>query len=346
MKILEYYSIDGSHMVFANYGINKSGDVKNTQIDKMITQHKIGKYNIVSISHRGKRYNVRVSRALASTFIGKPPTLQHTADHIDRNSMNDVLDNICWANKSDQVNNRDKWYMNKSAFVIVRNGIEHTAKEWEEALKDNLNAFGRKFTAAAIQHYTQRKQHGFQYKTFQKLRREVWRSVKGSKNNKGTEWFISNMNRMKYKTKYAENVLNADQLYNTNGYPMVIINGKKWFCHELSMMMFRPNEYAARLVNDIILHKNDNKLDFNPFRLRFGSPSDNTIDAHNNGKYDNTKTSRKIILSYINGVFEKEHESIHAAVKYLCEHKYPKASIGNLSIAVRDGKTRYGRTWQ
>ncbi|AGE59575.1 hypothetical protein ATCVOR07043_922L [Acanthocystis turfacea Chlorella virus OR0704.3] len=112
------------------------------------------------------------------------------------------------------------------------------------------------------------------------------------------------------------------------------------------MMTFRPNEYASRLPSDIIMHKNDNKLDFNPFKLRLGSLSENGIDAHNNGRYNGMKKARKPVASYINGEFEKKHESIHDAIRYLKYIKYPKANIGNVYIALRDGVTRYGRTWK
>jgi hypothetical protein len=85
----------------------------------------------------------------------------------------------------------------------------------------------------------------------------------------------------------------VDQLCRRNGYPVIRINGKTWACHELSLMMFRPNEYAAKLPGDIILHKNDDKLDFNPFHLRWGTHSDNRNDAYVNGKYGNTNMARK-----------------------------------------------------
>jgi hypothetical protein len=112
------------------------------------------------------------------------------------------------------------------------------------------------------------------------------------------------------------------------------------------MMTFRPREYAAKLPDDIILHKNDNKLDFNPFRLRWGTIQENSIDAYNNGKYDGTTIARKPVASYIDDVFEKEHESIRAGAKYLREIGYIKASASGIAPAFKNEGTRYERTWK
>jgi hypothetical protein len=111
-------------------------------------------------------------------------------------------------------------------------------------------------------------------------------------------------------------------------------------------MTFRPKEYAAKLPGDIILHKHDNKLDFNPFRLRWGTSSENGFDAYKNGKYDDTKTAQKPVASYIGDVFEKEHVSISSAAKYLRENGYPKASDANVHYALKNIVVRYGRTWK
>ncbi|AGE55610.1 hypothetical protein ATCVMN08101_326L [Acanthocystis turfacea Chlorella virus MN0810.1] len=289
MKTLEYYSYNGTHTVFSEYTIDEVGVVIDVKTRKVLKRRvNASGYNVVTLGNNLNR-TIYVGRALASTFLGPLPTIHHTADHKDRNSLNDTLSNIRWLDKSGQSKNRTRPTYNKSAFLIIHNNAEHTAKEWAEILEKPT---GGKFTADTISRYARRQLCGFQYKTFQNLRREVWKVVKGSNNSQG-EYHISSRNRIKYKTPNAENVLSTDQLCRRNGYPVVVINGKIWACHELSLMTFRPNEYAAKLPGDIILHKNDDKLDFNPFHLRWGTHSDNRIDAHANGKYYNTKIARK-----------------------------------------------------
>ncbi|AGE59887.1 hypothetical protein ATCVTN60342_830L [Acanthocystis turfacea Chlorella virus TN603.4.2] len=341
MKTLEYVWEDGSHTTFYDYTIDQLGDVKNSS-GHMMTRTKGGMYNKINVSHEGKRRTIRVGRALASTFLGKPPSIHHTTDHIDKNSLNDVLSNIRWLDKSGQVKNRTMPLELNSAFIIIRHDVEHTAKEWVEIFK---RPNGNKYTTKAIQQYARGQKHGFRYKVFQDLPGEEWKPVLESKNSQG-EWYISNMSRMKYKTQYAENVMAVDRLCKDKGYPVVCINGKQWKCHELSMMTFRPEEYTTKRLDFIILHEDDDKLDFSPLKLRWGTPSENTIDAYKNGKYDGTARAQKPMMSYVNGVFEKEHESLSAAVRYLRENGCSDANQSMVTYASENDVVRYGRTWK
>ncbi|AGE49436.1 hypothetical protein ATCVCan0610SP_263L [Acanthocystis turfacea Chlorella virus Can0610SP] len=283
MKTLEYYWKDGTHTVFGGYTIDELSVVRNKK-GHVMSRHKNedGYYSVV-VKHEQKRRGILVGRTLASTFLGPPPTNHHTADHKDKNNSNDVLSNIRWFDKSEQVKNRDIPKDQKAAFIIVKDGVERTAKEWVDVYK---YPDGKKYTESTIRKFARKQKNGFRYKDFLNLCGEVWKAVPGSKNKKG-EWFISNKNRMKYKTQNTENVLTTDQLIKTDGYPLIVINGKHVKCHHISMMTFRPREYAAKLPGDILLHKNDDPLDFNPFRLRWGTHPENGKDAYRNGKHDN-----------------------------------------------------------
>ncbi|AGE56526.1 hypothetical protein ATCVNEJV2_116L [Acanthocystis turfacea Chlorella virus NE-JV-2] len=282
-----------------------------------------------------------LARAIISTFLGPPPTVYHTAEHKDQNRGNDVLSNIIWEDKSGQRLNQTRPVELNTAYIIVKDDVEHTAKEWVDIFK---KPNGKNYTIQRILQFAQEHNHGFRYKVFSNLRGEVWKSIPGSKNSRG-EWLISTKNRMKYKTNHAENVLAVDQLITKEGYPSVCINGKQLLCHYLSMMTFRPREYAAKLPDDIVLHKNDDRFDFNPFRLRWGTHTENRTDAHNNGKYDGTKTERKPVSSYIDGVFEKTHESSYAAAEFLQENGYPNAIHQGVRSGLNINVIRYGRTW-
>ena len=77
-----------------------------------------------------------------------------------------------------------------------------------------------------------------------------------------------------------------------NGYPSVFINGKNWLCHILAFKTFFPNEWDAKNPDEMILHEDDDKMDFRPHKLRIGTRSENATDAHDNGCHDGTKTSR------------------------------------------------------
>ena len=352
-KTLEYYFQHGSHVIFDKYTIDTIGTVIHNSSGKTLKNQKLGKYNTCPVvDNGGKLCNISIGRAIASTFYGAPPTLKHTADHIDKDPNNDSLENIRWLCKKGQSTNRNMPKVFNTAFVIAKGDVEKTAREWAEHFKNNNNNnhLGHKYTAGMITNYAQKKQHGFSYKEYPDLPNEVWKIIPGSDNFKG-HWEISNMNRVKYVTKHVENVLSGDCIGLMRGYPTIHVNGKHWGCHVLSFMTFFPDQYHMKQVNDYILHKNDDKLDFRPHNLRIGNRSENGIEAHENGCHSDTKTERMKCISYINGVLEKEYSSQTAAVRYLKSKGFDKASNSQVCAALksfREGNviTRYGRTWE
>jgi len=353
---LKYY-FENNHKVrmdFDKYTFDEYGVVRN-KATKRALRPKTNKdgYQIVGVLDAfGKQRSIRIARALASTFLGPPPTKAHTADHEDKNRANDILENIEWATKEEQNCNRTIPDTFKSAFLVDRNGEEKTRKEWVDYFdsRGEKNHMGREYTENMIQMYAIRKQHGFSYKEYPDLPGEVWKDVEGSKNSQGM-WRVSNMLRVKYVTNHAENVLEKDRLGLMNGYPTIKIDGKQWKLHIVVFMTFFPDEWANKKPDEMVLHKEDDKLDFRPEMLRLGTASQNGKDAHDNGKFDGTLSARQKCESYIDGVLEKEHESQLDAAKYLRSIGFDTANnhnIGNaLSGTKKDGspKVRYGRTW-
>lgn len=289
MKTLEYYFSDGRYKRFDNYTIDQNGVITNINTGNYISRY--GKeYNMVTVTDNdGVQCGVRIARAIASTFIGEIPTIHHTADHIDQVSTNDILSNIRWADKREQNDNRSTPIIKKSAFIIIKDGVEKTANDWVDALKDKLNHLGRPYTKSSILCYAQKQHCGFRYKTFDDLPGELWKVIEESKSKMG-RWYVSSEGRMKYKTRNAENVMSVDKLHNDNGYPTVRFSNKKWYCHVISFKTFYPEKFSAKKDDDMVLHVEDNKLDFRPSMLYLGKHSQNRFDAYDNGSRDNTKT--------------------------------------------------------
>ena len=349
IKMLEYYFEDEfqSHVVFSKYTINNLGIIKNKKSEKTPSYGK-GMYNVCGVSDDdGKRCTILVGRAVASTFLGKPPTPEHTADHIEsEQKKNDALTNIRWLCKKGQNNNQIRPKTYKSAFVIAKDGNEKTVREWADHMNATNTLGERKFTAGMIKHYAIQKQSGFSYKEYPDLEGEKWLEIKDSKNKKG-HWEISNMNRMKYITNYAENVLWDKRLGRTNGYPITGINGKIWLCHILAFKTFYPELWEAKMPGELVLHEDDDKEDFRPHKLYLGTASNNAKDSHVNGNRDGTKTAHMKCASYINGIHEEDHDSQYHATEYLKSKGYPKANTGNISKALSGYlKSAYNRTWQ
>ncbi|AGE48833.1 hypothetical protein PBCVAP110A_493L [Paramecium bursaria Chlorella virus AP110A] len=347
-KTLEYYFEDGFHVIFKKYTIDDLGIIKNKRSGQT-PSYGNGMYNMCSVyDDDGKWRWIRVARAVASTFLGKPPTAEHTADHIEsEQKKNDALTNIRWNCKPGQRGNQIRSETNKSAFIVVKDGIEKTANEWVDHMNATKLPKEREFTKGMIAKYAQRKTRGFAYKVYPDLEGEEWRKIKGSNNKKG-RWEISNMNRVKYITNHAENVLWSDRLgHNDNGYPYISINGKNLTCHILAFEAFNPKVVQEDML---VLHEDDNKEDFRPHKLYLGTHSDNNKDSYDNGKREGTKTTRKKCASYIDGVLEKDdYLSLADAAEYLKSKGYPKASYKNIGNALSvkcKSNTAYGRTWK
>lgn len=331
---------------FSKYYYN-DGKFYNKNTGNVVNYYKNGKYNRASITDdEGKQRNILIGRAIASTLYGPPPSPDHTADHINKNPTDDFPDNIRWLCKTGQRNNQTRQETTKSSLIIVKDGVEKTAKDWTQIL-EGKNKLGRVYTESMILHYAQRKHHGFQYKKYTDLQGEVWKEVDGSKNNK-SRWEISNMCRIKYITTHSENVIYGDRLcLNAGGYPTMSFGGKHYLCHIIAFKTFFPEDYASKKHNEEILHENDDKMDFRPHKLRIGTRSDNMKDAHDNGSYIGTKGERKICISYIDNVIEREHESLYAAEHYLKYLGIDTAKSNNIGRVLNGKrKTAYGRTWK
>lgn len=334
-------------VIFSNYMIEQNGVIRNNKTGEIRKLRKnAAGYNVCCVcDNSGKLRNIQVGRALAS-LRGPPPTPYHTADHIDRDRKNDTLNNIRWATRKEQNDNQVRPQTMKDALVIVKDDIEKTVNEWVCYLKDQKNHLGHEYTTNTIKQYAQKKQHGFSYKEYPDLPGEIWKEIVGSKNTKG-RWEISDMNRVKYITRYAINVLSDDRLGILSGYPTIRINGKQWLCHVLAFMTFYPDKWVEKTHKEFVLHEDDNKMDFRPHKLRIGTQAENGMDAHNNGCYDGKKSGRMKCASYINGVLEKVHESQRDAVEYLKSKGYSKAASQGISRAINSkNKTAYDRTWE
>ncbi len=352
---MNYYFLRNKNIelvVFNRYTIGENGVIINKRTDGIVGtyKNKAGYKLSTVVDDDGKKRTILIGRAIASTYLGPPPTPDHTADHIDRDPTNDTTDNIRWASKVEQRDNQVRHERLKSAFVIVQDGIEKTAVEWVEYLKDQKNHMGRKYTTDMIKQYAQKKQHGFSYKEYPDLPEEVWKEIDDSKTTQGC-WEISNMNRVKYITKYAENVLSGERIGLILGYPSIAINRRNWKCHILAFKTFFPDDYATRKTDEMILHEDDDPNDFRPHKLRLGTRSENSTEAHNNGCHVGTKKERKTCASYVNGILEKEYNSYADAIKYLNEIGFDKAAYACIRSALsggrKSGKPRvvYGRTW-
>ncbi|AGE49705.1 hypothetical protein PBCVCan184_092R, partial [Paramecium bursaria Chlorella virus Can18-4] len=353
VKTLEYYFEDGSHVIFEKYTIDTLGVIRHKESGKTPSYGNGGYNECIVLDDAGKPRHIRIARTVASTFIGKPPTSSHTADHIEsEQKKNDTLQNIRWLCKPGQRDNQKRPETAKSAFFIIKDGVEKTAKEWVAHLNASKAPKDHKFTANMIRSYAQKNQHGFAYKVYDNFPGEKWLKISWSKNGKGAWWEISDMNRMKYVTASgAENILEGDDLCIAVGYPAAGINGKQWFCHVLAFMTFRETEWELKKPDEMVLHKKDDKMDFRPHMLWLGTHSNNRKDSYDNGKRDDTKSARMKCASYINGIKEEEFNSQTDAAKFIKTKGVSKSSVDGIKTAIcmalsGERLSAYKRIWK
>lgn len=343
--MLLYYWSDGTREIFDKYTIDPTGLVRNKITGNILSQttKKTAKKDgtiredccYMLRSNDGKRKGITTARAILSTFVGPPPTKEHTADHVNRNTRDNSLSNLRWASLTEQAVNRDVPETNNSTFVIVKDGDERTAKEWATELNRR---------PITILEYARKKKNGFSYKEYPDLPRETWKVVEGSRNGNG-HWEVSDKKRAKY-TNIAGNSKVYDDFHNQHGYPVIRINGKLMYLHRVILHTFFPEEYAKLDEQNVVRHLDDDRTNFLLDNLEVGTRSLNTKEAHDNGKYDKKKSARKPVASHLDSVLEREFESHKEAVRYLQENGYPKANHRGINLGIKNGRMRYDRTWK
>ena len=283
-RTLIYYSQDGTCRVFTKYTIDTDCNITNVETKKQISKKIENGYLSFNISYEKKSFHLSVARAMLSTFIGKPPTLSHTADHIiSKEVLDNSLSNLRWSDRTEQRANQNRPATYKSAFKIMQDNLEMTAHEWVIYYKKK---YDKNFSARTFRDLARNKIDGFSYKEYPDYDGEEWKTYTYYNNH---VYKISNMNRIKHITSWAEHVIDSTNMNTASGYPVVSINGKQHYAHIVVFKLFFAEDWKRKEENEIVLHEDDNKLDFRPQKLRLGTPPMNGHDAYNNGKYDGTK---------------------------------------------------------
>ena len=346
-----YFKADGEYEVFDDYTIDTNRVVERKDGGKSPTPYILGGYLYVSVSKNKQSYTRSIARAMLSTFLGPPPDLTFTADHIEsERKLDDDLSNLRWLDKSGQNNNQIRPETYKSARLVVNDLFpddELTAKEWTELY---TKPDGTKYHHKTISKWAQNKKNGFSYKIYDVIDDEEWKIVGDPKKN---HIEISNKNRVKDVTFSSsgreEHVLTSEELSLKNGYPSKNIDGVNHLVHILVYQLWYPDLWANKKSDDMVLHKHDNRFDFRPENLYLGTGSKNITDSYDNGKRDGTKSARQSCIAYKDDKVVEEFKSFHDAARYLVEHvenlKF-MAAFNGIRRALDKIKEYKGFTWK
>ena len=92
---------NGGKMYTQKAGILRSHEDKRGETEES------GGYVFVRLSHKGDVRKYYIHQLVAFAFIGEKPTKGHTVDHINRVRNDNRPENIRWASKKEQNENRD-----------------------------------------------------------------------------------------------------------------------------------------------------------------------------------------------------------------------------------------------
>lgn len=117
---------------FNKYEISKEGVVrhKKTKKETSFYENGNGYLRLGLMSDYGKRHNVYLHVILMSTFGTPKIVTTHTVDHKDRDPKNNHISNLRWLDKSGQSKNQECPETLNTAFIIIKDDIKKTAKEW------------------------------------------------------------------------------------------------------------------------------------------------------------------------------------------------------------------------
>jgi len=116
----------------SNYEISSFGRLKTIQSGYITLGSTQGGYRSCNPPYDdGKTRKTYLHRLVAFAFLGPPPTVKHTVDHIDGNKSNNVPHNLRWASKSEQCFNRKnpEKYQGKGVLQFSENWV--LIKRWD-----------------------------------------------------------------------------------------------------------------------------------------------------------------------------------------------------------------------
>jgi len=338
--LVHYEDTTLEKQTFKKYEINKECIIRNKRTQKPLA-YKLtddGYYKVHPLDDTGKRRNLSVARAMLSTFVGTPPSPLHTADHKNKCRTDDNLDNLRWADESEQKLNQNRPDTHNDAFIIVHGGEGLTANEWSERISVQSQTI--------LKYARDENKPAWLYKKYDDLPGEEWKFVKDSKTWKGW-WMVSDLGRVAYhKDANIRKVSSPEELSTRSGYPCIGINGDKRAVHLVVFETFRKKEYDAMKPDEMILHEDDDRMDCRIDKLRVGTAPENGRDAHANGKHDGTKTARKPCVAR-KGNESKPFKSLAEALEWLqATTEYDQAQKIPISLCLNGKrKTAYGFTW-
>jgi len=308
---------------YPNYEISNLGRVKNIINNNILKPclSSSGYFRCTLVKNKINK-TFLIHRLVAITFItnleNKP-----TVNHIDKNKLNNKLNNLEWATYKEQNCHKGKPKNKQCNTIIVERICKNTnnilqkynsLKEASLWIIDNslsqVNNQNYKSIISKISLVANNKQNcntafGFKWKYANNVNDNDNKWKKISDDIVGiNNYFISNKGNIKYNC-------NIKNIFTTiNGYYVISINSKHYYIHRLVALTFLDNSDNKEIVN----HIDGNKLNNNIENLEWVTRLENSLHAINNGLI---KRCKKVIQYDKNMNKLNEFKSIKDASTFL-----------------------------
>jgi len=116
-NIEHWLNIDG----YDNYQVSNFGRIRNCTTDRILKGSVDARghgYKNVSLYKDGKKKSHCIHQLVANEFIEKPDGKNYV-DHIDKNRLNNIVENLRWVSSSENNRNRSMMTNNTSGFKGV-----------------------------------------------------------------------------------------------------------------------------------------------------------------------------------------------------------------------------------
>jgi hypothetical protein len=128
---------------FPEYQVSTLGRIKRE--DRLLTQRVVKNYSVVNLCKDGVKSTRKVHRLIGDAFLPNPDQ-KPTIDHINRENLDNRLENLRWATHKEQANNRGSFPLqgtntgepyitfNKNYIVAIRKKGRKSFPTLEEAI--------------------------------------------------------------------------------------------------------------------------------------------------------------------------------------------------------------------
>ena len=256
------------------YQVNKLGKVRNKK-SKYVLCRKPRPTGYIQMSLKtdtDKYKSFFVHRLIALTFIPNPDD-KFSVDHINREKADNRVENLRWATRKEQHDNRDKTRYRKKGIPVLQldKFTDDVIKEWDK-MKDAQKALGicsGSIGAACRGKYKTAGGFKWQFAAPRQLEGEVWRYAEKYNAH------ISNLGRVKSAKDY---IFYGNE--NGDGYMTFSHSKTKAKCIHIAVAeLFIPKIRGKDYVN----HKDGNKAHNYVDNLEWNTTPENMLHAHRMG---------------------------------------------------------------